>query len=190
MAKHLSPDELADLVLDMAVQEGDPAARDHVVGCAACRARVDELRTTLAQLRDAEVPEPPAAYWQVFRRQLARRLDAEHTAPRASRWWAWAWVPALGVLAALVLVLTPRLAWHPPTPAPLASATALVPAWTPLPEAGEDTGLQVLQALASTGGLSTAVECHGLDECLVDLPDEEVQRLAQAFQAELQGGEL
>jgi hypothetical protein len=92
--------------------------------------------------------------------------------------------------AALVLTLAPRLGPRPPAPSALAPATVFVPAWTPLPEAGQDAGLLVLLALASTGGMSAVAECRDLGECLAGLPEDDARSLALAFRAELRGGEL
>lgn len=182
-AGHVAQDELIDCASGLA----GARAQRHLDGCAACRARVDELRAELESLQAVEVPEPSALYWQTFRRQVARRLEQE-VQPRR-RWAAWLWLPALAGAAALVLALVPYTAWRGPAPVTLTPA-AFVPAWTPLPEAGEDTGLDVLRALASTGAMAAVSECQGLDECLAELPDDEAQHLAQVFRAELEGGEL
>lgn len=183
MARHVAEDEL----IDCASGHASASAQGHLDACVACRARVDELRAELEGLREVQVPEPPPLYWQAFRRQVARRLE-EEAQPRR-RWAAWMWLPALAGAGALALALAPYAAWRGPAPATLAPA-AFVPAWTALPEAGEDTGLAVLRALASTGAMAAVSECQGLDECLAELPDDEAQRLAQVFRAELEGGEL
>lgn len=180
----------AESLTEIAFGTGHAAAsaRRHVADCALCRAQIAEMQAALDSLREADVPEPSPLYWPAFRRQVARRLDDDARRPR----WraAWLWLPALAGAAALALALAPRLGWRAPVPATLAPAVAFVPAWTPLPEAGDDTGLQVLSALASTGGLGAVAECRDLDECLAGLPEDDARSLAQAFRAELQGGDL
>ena len=188
MTRHPPVEELIEVAFDFIEEHGAASAERHVAECAVCRAQIDGMRAALERLREADVPEPPPLYWPAFRRQVARRLEEDARRPR--RRTAWLWLPALAGAAALALAVVPRLDWRAPAPVTLAPAAAFVPAWTPLPEAGEDAGFMVLQALASTGGMGAVAECRDLGECLAGLPEDDARSLAQAFRAELQGGEL
>jgi hypothetical protein len=118
-------------------------------------------------------------YWEAFRRQVGRRLESE---PQR-RPWTWLWVPALAAAAALaLLVLAPR----PPRvgPQPVAS----LPAWSALPPSDDDTGLNVLRALADGGQLAAAPGCDELTACVEALSDEDVKVLAEGLQGELGKG--
>lgn len=82
----------------------DPAGRaqieQHLSGCAACRAALEDQREIAALLRAAPHPEPPAD----FRARLAARLDAEPSGWLALADWR-AWTAALApAAAALALV--------------------------------------------------------------------------------------
>lgn len=184
MSGHPPAEELIDIAAGHAAAD----ALRHVAECSACREQIDDLRASLESLREADVPEPPPLYWPAFRRQVARRLEEDARRPR--RRASWLWLPALAGAAVLALAVAPHLGRLPPPPPAPAPAEAFVPAWTPLPEPADDTGLAVLSALASTGGMLSLPECEGLDECLAGLPEDDARGLAQAFRAELQGGDL
>src|SRR5262245_49459163 len=89
---------------DMRVEAGEGlgagAARVHVAECADCAARVDEARAGLALAQEADVPEPPPLYWEVFRRQVGRRISEEAPARRALGFWLF---PALATAAAVLI---------------------------------------------------------------------------------------
>lgn len=177
-SRHLTDATLMD-VLDGA--QGGPAAR-HVAECASCAARLAEAREGLALARAADVPEPPALYWQSFPRRVAERLDTAGPSPR--RWRGWL-VPtfATAVALAAVVAIVPRQAPQaPPSP-----ARTLAP-WSALPPAEADPGLPVLQALASDP--DPALECGGLTECLAELSDEESQDLVQMLGPAVKDGSL
>jgi hypothetical protein len=166
-------------VLDGA--QGGPAAR-HAEECASCAARLAEARDGLALARAAaDVPEPPALYWQSFPRRVAARLDA---APSPRRWGGWL-LPTVATAVALagVIAIVPR----PAPEAPPSPAHTLAP-WSALPPAESDPGLPVLQAAASD--LDAAEDCGSLAECLADLSDEESQDLVRMLSPALKDGSL
>jgi hypothetical protein len=171
MRTHVSDETLADL-LDGAA---DPAAAAHLGACEPCRERLDEARIGMALARRADVPEPSPLYWEAFPRQVGRRLAEGRRTWRRAVW------PAVGALAAglLFVALPDRPVREPPTGA------ARLPAWSPLPAADDDPGLEVLQAVAAE--LELEVECEGLEECVSDLTDEEGGALAEMLRREAPG---
>ena len=175
--RHLNDESLMD-VLDGA--QGGSAAR-HVALCASCAERLAEAREGLSLARAAEVPEPPALYWQSFPRRVAARLEAAGPSPRRWRWL----VPTVATAVALaaVVAIVPRQ-----VPEARPSPAHTLAAWSALPPAEADPGLPVLQAVASD--LDPALECGGLAECLADLSDEESQDLVQMLRPAVKDGSL
>ena len=189
--RHLSDEALMD-----ALEGGErgPSA-EHLASCSGCAARLADARQGLDLTRAATVPDPPAAYWESFPRQVARRIDA----PSSRRPWGFWLVPGLAAAAAAVLavafVVRP---WSgsPTSSGPLAAQTVSdrplgtqpLPAWSPLPVSEEDPGLPVLQALGPD--VVAAVECGGLAECLADLSDEESEDLVRTLRAGVKEGRL
>lgn len=165
--------------------EGDPAAR-HAADCASCAARLSEAREALALARAAVVPDPPGLFWQSFPRQVSRRIDAE---PAGRPWAAWltgGLATAVAVGAAFVFLVRPPVGRDDsPVPSPMART---LPAWTPLPAAGEEAALPVVQALGQE--LDPALECAAMAECLVELSDEESQDLIQALRPAVEESRL
>jgi len=173
MTAHLSDDVLMD-VLEGA---GAPGDRDHVAGCEACRARVAEARAAFELATLADVPEPPAMYWEALRRNVGRRIAEE---PR--RRFGALWLAPVAAAAALVVVSLGRVGVAP-TVAPSAATT--LPPWSALPPVTEDPGLPVLADFASADGEeATLDEGRGLVAFLAELSDEERQTLAEALRAE------
>jgi hypothetical protein len=168
MTAHMSDESLADL-LDAAP---DAAADAHLRRCADCRTRFEEARAGLALARTAEVPEPSPLYWQAFQRGVGRRLSQR---PRPSRRLAW---PAAAALAAALLYVAFPLA--PPQAPPAAEPT--LPAWSALPAAEDDDGLLILQSVARQ--LGPDADCQGLEDCVVQLSDEEGDALAEMMRRE------
>jgi hypothetical protein len=142
---------------------------------------VEEAGHGRARALSADVPEPSALYWEAFRRQVGRRLVHED---RTS--WRWRLIPLVAAAAALIVVV-PSLRAPRPNPG---SRAALLPAWSALPPADDDPGLEVLEGFAaSQGELLPAREGH-VAELLGDLSDEESQALADALRDKLKDGQL
>lgn len=185
MASHVPEDRLLD------VMEGTAAGdRAHVDACPQCRARVAEAEAGLALAAGAEVPEPSPLYWESLRRQVSRRLDEERA--RRPLWRRIAVGPALAAAVVLLGIATfLPMAGRQPAPAPSAPERTL-PAWSALPPADEDEGLDVLRAVApAVADAAPPAGCSGVAECVAALSDEESQVLAERLQREIgQGKQL
>ena len=144
----LAPDELVD-ALDGTLP---PDRLAHVRACAACRAAAAGLAATLDEVRSAEVPEPPPAFWATINRRVARAVDEERAA-RAGRWaWLrWDTLVPLAGMAALLVVLGSALA-RPPATSTAGStiATADAPAEIGEPADAADDALGLVVDLAGT----------------------------------------
>ncbi len=171
-------------LIDLAEGAGDERARQHLAACAACRAQVDELRATLLEVRAVDAPEPSPLYWQAFRREVTRRLDAPRP-QTAARWW---FVPALAAGMAAAVIVLPR-PWAEHGPAATQPVAATLPAWTPLPTVDEDDGLAVLQTFASGGALASVGECRDLTECAAELGERDREGLESVLGAPARGGQ-
>jgi len=180
MAGHVPEHRLLDVL------EGRGASdRAHVEACAQCRARLAEAQAGLALAAGAEVPEPSPLYWESLRRQVSRRLD-EESGRRPAFWRRISLGPVLAAAAVLAGIVTfLPLAGRPPAPLP----PPQLPAWSALPPAEEDEGLEVLRAVApAVADASVPAACAGVAECLVDLSDEESQVLADRLRREIGHG--
>lgn len=180
MLRHASDQDLMDVLGGAA----EPRQRAHVEECAGCRARLAEARHGLLLAREAGIPEPSPLYWEAFRRQVGRRISDEPPAL-----WRWRLAPALAVLGVLVAVgiVVPR---HVPSSGAVEPLTALAP-WTALPPAEEDSGLAVLQALAtSADDLAPVTGCQEVADCIADLSDEQSRALAEVLRREMRGRHL
>jgi predicted anti-sigma-YlaC factor YlaD len=169
-------------LIDAAFGSGDERVLGHLAACSACRARLEEVRQTLRLIEPAaDVPDPSPLYWDVLRRQVSRRIEDEKS-PR-SRWGA-RWLPgfALASLAVAALAVAVPSFWTPGVPIREASAgVAVLPAWSALPPAGEDLGLDVVEAVLLESDATAA--CADIVDCVDDLDDEEEAALGAAFQS-------
>ncbi len=180
MRTHLTDDMLAEALSGL----GSPEARSHLAGCADCASRLDEARLGLELAQAADVPEPPPLYWEVFRRQVGRRISEEAPARRAVAFWLF---PALATLAVLIAVGILR----GPNASPSGAVAVPLPAWSALPPADEDEGLEVLQAMAAEGDpLDAALPPQTVAGELSQLSDEESEVLADALRHEMTGDAL
>jgi len=175
MGGHVS----AESMMELAEGPGRAEEREHVLACGECRAQLDALRADLGTLAAVEVPEPAPIYWEAFRRQVGRRLEAEP--PR--RAWGWLWVPALAAAASVALWVRVPSAGGPGT-----GSAQNLPAWSALPSSDDDSGLSVLQALADGGQLSVASGCDELAACVEALSDADATALAAALRGEVGKG--
>jgi hypothetical protein len=181
MGTHLTDEMLMEALEGL----GSPEARRHLDDCPECSGRLAHAGAGLELTRDAEVPEPPPLYWEVFRRQVSRRISEEAPARRALGFWLF---PALAAAAAVLIAF--GLFRAPGVTNGREAAVVTLPAWTALPPAEEDEGLEVLQAVAAEGGaLDAALPAPSVDRALSDLSDEESQVLADALRRELAGAD-
>ena len=104
--KHLTDTEFVDSL----ESELQPRRQEHLDTCAACRARIEELRIVLRTLRTVDVPEPSPLYWNHFSARLRESLDV----PAAS---AAKWLPQMRLLqtaAVLAVLLASAALWLAP----------------------------------------------------------------------------
>ncbi len=175
MSKHPSEVDLVDLL-----EEGaEPALVGHVSECRPCRERLGELQQGLELARELRVPEPPPLFWQGLRRNVRREIGRP-AAPRGLLAFGPYWAAAAAALAMVALLA--------PGPGPRSVGGEAL-AWSPLPPASEDVGLQVLSALDLDDDLSAVVEC-GWPSCLAELSDEERSAVAEELREELKGRAL
>jgi hypothetical protein len=182
MFGHLPVESLMDLVEGTAA----PSARAHAASCELCRGRVAEVAEAWTMAFDPGVPEPSPLYWESFRRQVGRRIEGEGSGGWRPRWLL-PLVAAAGLLVALPVM---RMSRSAPSPAP--ESVGALPAWSALPPADEDDGLEVLRAVATADSdLAAGFERRGVQEMLLDLSDEESQALAETLRAKVgKGGAL
>ncbi len=131
-ARHLSNDD----ILDLAEQRGGPRAHAHAAACASCGSRVEALRASLADARDADVPDPSPLFWEHLSARVSAAIDSEpqdRPSPAPAFLRRPAWLAAGGVLAAMALVVafvvrTSPVAPEPPRAAREAPVAVAVPA--------------------------------------------------------------
>jgi hypothetical protein len=168
----------------LAMLEGAAAldVRAHVEACGECRRRVDEAAEALVWAREAgDVPPPAPFFWESFRRQVAGRIEADTAGQGWRIWLRRPWlVPVLAGACALIVAVP--LARVPGSSRGLEGS--VLPAWTALPAASEDSGLVVLAgALEMTPDPVAVADCTGVEECVAGLSDEESQDLTEALRA-------
>ena len=131
--RHLSPDELVDLVEGLA--PGGP--RDnlaHLASCERCRDQLADLRAARAMAAErevVEVPEPSPLFWDHFSARVREAVANEPAPPDG--WWQrlWSWPGVIApVSAAAAVVLVLAMVFDAPvseptlSPGPVASSTA------------------------------------------------------------------
>lgn len=187
--RHLTPGELVD-----ALERRLPKSRlAHLVGCDACRRRVDELHATLDGARQNEVPEPSPLFWHHLSGRIREAIAAERVEPLP--WWrrraAVRWSPAP---VAIVLILG-GLAWlggamfrpaDMPPPA-VASMEAVAAGSDGDPDSEWALVVRVADGLAldEAAEVGWALGPAGAERALVDLTAEERRELARLLEAEL-----
>lgn len=181
MRSHLTDDMLMEALEGV----GSAEARSHLAECTECSGKLEEARGGLELSAAADVPEPPPLYWEVFRRQVGGRISEEAPARRAFAFWLF---PALATAAAVLIAF--GLFRSPGADSNRAAAVVTLPAWSALPPAEEDEGLEVLQALASEGmALESTLPAQSVAGALSDLSDEESEMLANELRSELTGAD-
>lgn len=178
---HLPEDALLGVMEGL----GAPEARAHVSSCLHCQARVEQAAAGLGLAREAEIPEPSPLYWESFRRQVGRRIQDGDTTPR----WRQVLVSPWMALAAATVVAVALVVPRGPAPRPAGTAGPVLPAWSALPPADEDDGLDLLAAVIPAATELPLAECQGLGDCMSEaaaLTDEESRALAAALRRELE----
>jgi len=137
-------------MLDAVDGRADADAVSHLAACGSCRARVDELRTVMLTVGDADVPEPSPLFWDHFPVRVSRAIDAS---PQPRAWqsasrWLWGSASAAGVVV-VMLLLPMRRDVAAPAPAPQVSDAAISAAVEPAPEDYEsDEAWAMVRAVA------------------------------------------
>lgn len=102
--RHLTPDELVDIIEGAAVEA---AVQSHLDACDACRTRRSAVSTMLADARLVAVPEPSPLFWERLSDRVRLEIEAEPVEPSGSpRWLRWPVLVPLTGLAAIILALT------------------------------------------------------------------------------------
>lgn len=138
---------LSSFVSGALPEAAERQVRDHLAGCAACRAAVLERDPSVLFLELRREPLP-ADFWAGFQTRLRARLEAEGR-PRAS-WLAWASDPGFRRLAyvaaplAMVLLIGTLILVRPggPVPVPVAERMPVLsaPSGPDAPPALEEVG--------------------------------------------------
>ena len=183
MFGHLSKVRLMEVVEGI----GTPDAEAHVSACATCQEQAAAARAALRVAHEAEIPEPSPLYWEAFRAQVGRRIASE-AKPRPR--FAFGLWPAYAATAAVIAVAL-GLATRGPRPPVLPAPAVTLPAWSGLPAADDDVGLDVIQAMApSAEELAAAEACWPAYDCLGSLSADESAALVDALRTEMAGRSL
>jgi len=189
--KHLTSDELVDLLESAAL---DDTRRAHVESCAACRARIDALWRVLAEAQTLTVPEPSPLFWDHLSHRVREAVIAEPQAPSPMRWLRWpVWVPVaglVGIIVALASVVAPRVGQIGSSPEPGLMLSDGAAIGDPEPANAEDTWALVSD-LVGPIDLDTAREAGfstgpgAADEAVLQLTALEQEELVRLLQQEL-----
>jgi anti-sigma factor RsiW len=121
--------------LDGELEPGPRAAADaHLRDCADCRARLEEMRTLAAALKQDREPDPGALYWDQFAARVEARLPDRRPARVAAlgQWLAgwlfagdrFAWGRALGAVAVCTVLVYVGMRGFLPSPARMTLETS------------------------------------------------------------------
>jgi predicted anti-sigma-YlaC factor YlaD len=102
-------EEIDDLMLDVAAGAGKatPAMDEHLRGCAACAARLADMRKTMALLDEWQAPEPSP----YFDTRVAARMREERAKPQPGAWLSWFRAPVLAGALAMVMMMAGGIRW-------------------------------------------------------------------------------
>jgi hypothetical protein len=161
VTRHLSRDERL-LALDGAL---DPARREHLDACAACRTEIEALGGVLQRVRAVDVPEPSPLFWDHLARRVGDAIAQEPVPVPRRPWWAprlaWAAIALVAVaVTAGYVARQRRVPVAPPVtahvvvpPEPQAPDAALLPNidltpdenWALIAATAEDAGAEALE---------------------------------------------
>ncbi|MFQ5669215.1 MAG: anti-sigma factor family protein [Acidobacteriota bacterium] len=156
---------LAEHLAGGGIAPADRALEAHLRRCPSCRREAERLRTVVAAVRHAPVPEPGESYWQAFPARVRAGVEAARRR-RAWRGTLWGSAAAAAVLAGLL--------WFPRAPLlPAPSTTGTAGGSGPAPM---ETGLE--------GTLDSLLGWHDpLDLEVRDLTPDERQSLIESLRA-------
>jgi hypothetical protein len=189
---HFSASEFVDLL------EGRLAAEraNHVDGCEACRARLDEVRQAVSRSSEVEVPEPSPLFWEHLSARVREGIELDPEIERAGSfsWTRTGAVFASAAAAALaILIAVGSVKREIPSPVPAASPAivdgAAVPAssddweneeaWATVRAAAEKMAIED----ADEAGL--AARPGAAETAMSGLTDKERERLLTLLEEEL-----
>jgi hypothetical protein len=210
MTPHLTPEEL----IDSRERQLPPARQAHADACAVCRAEIAQLDEVLLDVAAVDVPEPSPLFWDHLSARIRDRVAhepppapaRENPLARLNDWLTgWSTAPRWA-FAAVVLVLCASLGWlgwselrrggngsvTPGTADPAVASTTAVPAEeTSVPADLTEGEWAVMLRMAEdvswddAEGSSLYVRPAAVDRALIELTDEERDRLLQLVQADL-----
>jgi hypothetical protein len=113
---HLRDSEFADL-LDGRLA---PSRANHAEMCAACRARIEWLRATLADASNDPPAEPSPLFWDHFAARVSDAVRELAIAPREAAWLEWVRHPVSmwAAAAAVTILMIATVAWRATLHAP------------------------------------------------------------------------
>ena len=193
---HLSSSEFVDFA------EGtlDPRRASHMEHCAACRAEAESVRDVLRSTRvEADVPEPPAFFWDQFSARVRDRVENERPTRLGFLWGVRGLQPDMIVLAVAVVLVAGAFLARAPRSGNVTSqpVAAVFPAgdvdqepdttpdsnhaevWAVLTAAAADLEIEDATAAGIT------VQPEAVDRAVFRLNDAERQELARLLQSEM-----
>ena len=185
---HLTPDELID-----AVDRGlSPERRAHLDTCDQCRLEATRLRSIIAEVRDADMPEPSPWFWDHFSARVRTAIADELSAAPQRRWFDWPVLVPIAGLALIVLALVSSLTSEVTTPQP--QPVAIVASADTDSDADTEMQWQVVADLVGDVDLDAAHELGistapgTADSAILRLTVVEQQELMRLLREELKAG--
>jgi hypothetical protein len=148
--KHLSSDQIVDLVEGVRAESAEP----HLRSCVVCRDQLEELRAAMSLAADVDVPEPSPLFWNHFSARV-RDAVAGEGAPRAAA-WNWRLTLAAGAVAAVVLAV--GVSVYRPAPVGRGAAAVATSEQMAAPGAADEAAISMIADLAAESDLETARE--------------------------------
>src|SRR5215475_10500 len=96
--------DIRELMPDLAAGLGEPGSevKTHLQSCAACTAKLEDFRRTMALLDEWKAPEPSPYFDTRFQAKLR---EEKEKAKQSAGFWAWLRRPALAGALAVVAVV-------------------------------------------------------------------------------------
>jgi hypothetical protein len=197
---HLTAARLVDLAEDARAESSVP----HLAECDRCRRALAELRATMADVADVQVPEPSPLFWDHLSARV-RDGVAEQGAPDRARWIGYLLRPRLALpllassLAAVIVaavMLTRAVVPNPipstPLPVPSIAESGQLPSLPPLEPLGvaDDPSLGLVADFGTTLGWDDmreemVTDAGGSDRAVIGLGAEERQELQRLLEQEM-----
>jgi hypothetical protein len=195
--RHLDEHELVD-AFDGTLSDD---RRAHSAACPACATRIEKMQAVASRALAADVPEPPAFFWnQLSARVRAAVAEETPAGSRFSEWRQWT-RPALAaaaVLAIALLTLLPGLrrdrSVEPPSPAIASASPEIVdPPEDVFADIDNDEAWALVRTLAEDldhdemDGEGVSARPGAIDRLSLELSARERTELARLIQEQLKG---